>query len=154
MLNSCFVINWFAGILFVFGSTLGLGYFIFQSYAEGFGCIFLSVLGGVIIWNNIKRASTTADALFFFFRIEPYVFEQAYYLSFLTDISCENIYGEVLLVEGGVYLIDHVLEGLRLIKDGTFFHKPLCVIEKLGFIKAGIFFNGVGKVKFTDIFII
>lgn len=55
VLNSRFVISWFAGILFIFGATLGLGYFIFQSYVMGLGCMLLSILGGVVIWINIKR---------------------------------------------------------------------------------------------------
>lgn len=55
VLNASFVINWFAGILFVFGATLGLGYLIFQSYDKGLACIFLSVVGGVVVWNNIKN---------------------------------------------------------------------------------------------------
>ena len=55
VLNSRFVIHWFAGICFVFGATLGLGYLIFEFYAKGFVCIFLSLLGGVIIWNHIRK---------------------------------------------------------------------------------------------------
>jgi hypothetical protein len=52
--NSRFVISWLAGILFIFGVTLGLGYFIFQSYTKGIICLLISLLGGVIIWINIK----------------------------------------------------------------------------------------------------
>ena len=55
VLNFRFVINWFAGILFVFGATLGLGYLIFQSYTKGLVCILLSVVGGAVIWNNVKK---------------------------------------------------------------------------------------------------
>lgn len=55
VLNSRFVISWIAGILFIFGATLGLGYFIFQSYKKGFVCIFLFIAGGIVIWMNIKR---------------------------------------------------------------------------------------------------
>lgn len=53
--NSSFVISWLAGILFIFGATLGLGYFIFQSYTKGMVCILLSIVGGVIVWINIKN---------------------------------------------------------------------------------------------------
>jgi len=53
--NFDFVISWLAGILFIFGTTLGLGYFIFQSYTKGLLCFLLSVAGGVIIWINIKK---------------------------------------------------------------------------------------------------
>ena len=53
--NSRFVISWLAGILFIFGTTLGLGYFIFQSYTKGLLCFLLSVAGGVIIWINIRK---------------------------------------------------------------------------------------------------
>ena len=55
VLNYRFVINWFAGILFVFGATFGLGYLIFQSFAKGFVCMALSVSGGLVIWNHIKN---------------------------------------------------------------------------------------------------
>jgi len=41
---------------------------------------------------------------------------------------------EGLLVKGGVYLVNHILEGLRLVKDGPLFQEAFHVIEKLGFI--------------------
>lgn len=41
---------------------------------------------------------------------------------------------EGLFVEGGVNLVDHLLEGLWLIEDGSLLHKSLCVVEELGFI--------------------
>jgi len=55
VLNSRFVINWFAGMLFVFGATLGMGYLIFLSYIKGLVCILLSVIGGVVIWIDVKK---------------------------------------------------------------------------------------------------
>ena len=33
-----------------------------------------------------------------------------------------------LFVKGGVNLVYHVLEGLRLIEDGSFLHEALCVV--------------------------
>jgi len=53
--NLQFIVSWLAGILFIFGSTLGLGYFIFQSYTKGLVCMLLSIGGGVVIWIYIKR---------------------------------------------------------------------------------------------------
>ncbi|KPJ56096.1 MAG: hypothetical protein AMJ42_05755 [Deltaproteobacteria bacterium DG_8] len=53
--NSQFIISWLAGILFIFGSTLGLGYFIFQSYTKCLVCALLSIVGGMVIWINIKN---------------------------------------------------------------------------------------------------
>jgi len=52
--NFQFIISWLAGILFIFGATLGLGCFIFQSYTKGLVCMLLSIVGGVVIWINIK----------------------------------------------------------------------------------------------------
>jgi Na+/proline symporter len=53
--NARFVVNWFAGLLLIFGGTLGLGYVIFQSYFRAFLCILLSLLGGVTIWFTVKN---------------------------------------------------------------------------------------------------
>ena len=53
--NFRFVVSWLSGILFIFGATLGLGYFIFQSYTKGVVCVLLSIVGGVVIWIYIKR---------------------------------------------------------------------------------------------------
>lgn len=59
VLNYHFIINWLAGILFVFGSTFALGYFIFQSFTRAVVCLSLSLLGGGVIWNNIRRIKGT-----------------------------------------------------------------------------------------------
>ena len=59
-----------------------------------------------------------------------------------------------LIVKGGIYLVDHILEGLRLIKDGTFLHESLCVVEEFGFIRPSILLYGAVKIKVTDVFVI
>jgi hypothetical protein len=43
----------------------------------------------------------------------------------------------LLWVQGGVDLVDHILESLRLIENRTLLDETLSVVEKLGFIKAG-----------------
>jgi Na+/proline symporter len=53
--NARFVVNWFAGLLLIFGGTLGLGYLIFQSYFRALLCILLAIVGGVTIWFTIKN---------------------------------------------------------------------------------------------------
>ncbi len=55
VLNSHFLINWLAGILLIFGATLGLGYFIFQCYMKGLACFILSITGGAIIYFEGRK---------------------------------------------------------------------------------------------------
>jgi Na+/proline symporter len=55
VLNARFVINWFSGIVLIFGTTLGLGYAIFQSYIKSLLCIMMAVMSGVVIMFTIKK---------------------------------------------------------------------------------------------------
>ena len=50
-----FILNFCAGLLFIFGSTLGVGYIFFQSYTLGALCLFLSLCGGVIVLFRVRR---------------------------------------------------------------------------------------------------
>jgi Na+/proline symporter len=55
VLNARFVINWFSGIVLIFGTTLGLGYAIFQSYIRSLLCIIMAALCGIVIIFTIKK---------------------------------------------------------------------------------------------------
>ena len=55
VLNARFVVNWFSGIVLIFGTTLGLGYAIFQSYIRSLLCIIMAVISGVVIIVTIKK---------------------------------------------------------------------------------------------------
>jgi Na+/proline symporter len=55
VLNARFVINWFSGIVLIFGTTLGLGYAIFQSYIRSLLCIIMAALSGIVIIFTIKK---------------------------------------------------------------------------------------------------
>ena len=39
-----------------------------------------------------------------------------------------------LSVEGGINLVNHVLEGMRLAENGPFLQVPFHMVEQLGFV--------------------
>ena len=53
--NARFILNWFSGIFLLFGTSLGLGYALFQCYLKSLLCIIMAVLGGVIIIVTTKK---------------------------------------------------------------------------------------------------
>jgi hypothetical protein len=56
-----------------------------------------------------------------------------------------------LFVKSGVDLVDHFLEGNRLIENGTLLNEALCVVKQFGFVKAGILLYDAVEVKFTNV---
>ena len=59
VLNSRFVISFLEGILLIFGTTLGVGYIIFQSYSKGLVCVLLAIVGGVLIWIDVRERDSS-----------------------------------------------------------------------------------------------
>ena len=53
--NARFILNWFSGIFLIFGTSLGLGYALFECYARSLVCIIMAVIGGVIIIVTTKK---------------------------------------------------------------------------------------------------
>jgi len=48
--NVRFVINWFLGIALIFGTSLGLGYALFQCYIRSLLCLGMGVISGITIY--------------------------------------------------------------------------------------------------------
>ena len=53
--NTRFIVNWFSGIVLIFGTSLGLGYALFQCYVKSLLCLGMAVMSGVIIIFTTKK---------------------------------------------------------------------------------------------------
>ena len=53
--NARFIINWFSGIALIFGTSLGLGYALFQCYIKSLLCFAIALISGVIIIVTAKK---------------------------------------------------------------------------------------------------
>ena len=53
--NVRFIINWFLGIVLIFGTSLGVGYALFQCYIRSLLCLGMGLISGVIIIFATKK---------------------------------------------------------------------------------------------------
>jgi hypothetical protein len=53
--NTRYIVSWFAGIVLIFGTSLGVGYAIFQCYIRSLLCLSMAVMSGVIIIFTTKK---------------------------------------------------------------------------------------------------
>ena len=53
--NARYIVNWFAGVVLIFGTSLGLGYAIFQCYIRSLLCLSMAAISVVIIIFTTKK---------------------------------------------------------------------------------------------------